>query len=443
MNNNIFKTKKISNWGNYPIVKDALVSTPNFIQEVVSIVKNHQEIIARGNGRSYGDASLNKVILSMLKINKIIEFNKKEGHIICESGILLSDILEFIVPKGFFLEVTPGTKFITLGGAIAADVHGKNHHKVGNFSNSMLFFDIVVDSGKILRCSREKNEKLFRNTVGGMGLTGIIVLACIKLKKIETAYIQQETIKTKNLEETINLFNQSNHWTYTVAWFDSLKKGSSEGRSLFFRGEHANLHDLPAFSQRKPLTRKTQKRIKIPFYAPSFLLNKFSVYIFNVFYYNKQFKKKQRNIVHYDHFFYPLDGVLNWNKLYGKKGFTQYQFVIPHRHGIKGIKEILDAFRKHHQYSLLTVFKEFGDNGKDLPKSFPMKGYTVSLDIRINNKTNKLINDLDKIVLKYDGKNYLAKDAFSSINLFNIAYNKQKITKFISNQYRRLKKHDK
>ena len=320
--------QKITNWGNFPVVEKEMKSEDS-LQKIKDFVLSHKEVIARGNGRCYGDASLGENIFSTKRLNKFIGFDKIEGVLECEAGVLLSDILEISVPQGYFLNVTPGTKFVSVGGAIASDVHGKNHHSEGCFSEYVLEFKLMKENAEVITCSREENTEDFWATVGGMGLTGIILSAKIKLKNIETAYIRQESIKADNLDEIFQLFEESEGWLYNVAWIDCLQKGENIGRSILMRGYHALREELPPKLHKNPLKNPRKIMPTIPFYFPSWVLNSFTIKIFNWLYYNKQTKKSVEGFVHYEPFFYPLDVINEWNKIYGKKGFIQYQMVIP------------------------------------------------------------------------------------------------------------------
>jgi len=344
------KKQSISNWGNYPQI-EAEVFEPAFVQEVNDLVKKEHSILARGNGRCYGDVALSKKIISTLALNKVLAFDKVSGIIKCQSGILLSDILKITVPHGFFLPVTPGTKFITLGGALASDVHGKNH---------------------------TENAETFWDTVGGMGRTGVITEVCFQLKKIETSYIASRNIKVKNLDEMLALFDQSGDTTYSVAWMDCLKKGANQGRGILMLGEHATLAQLDTKKKKNPLALPKKTNLNVPLFFPGWVLNKFAVKAFNFLFYNKQRKKVSTQIIDYDNFFYPLDAILNWNRIYGKKGFTQYQFVLPKKDGKAGLKEILDTISNAGEGSFLVVLKLFGKTEPLAKWSFPMEGYTLA-----------------------------------------------------------------
>lgn len=250
MNNK--KLTSVANWGLYPAIKANVVS-PTTLLEFQEAILSNKDIIARGNGRCYGDASLQNTIISTSKWNKFIAFDRENGIIEVESGVRLDEVLEASVPAGFFISVTPGTKFITVGGAISSDVHGKNHHVDGCFSDHVIHFDLMIEDGSIIRCSRNENENLFWSTIGGMGLTGVILSAKFLLKKIETSYIRNEAIQAKNLDEIFQLFESSESWTYNVAWLDCLQKGNSLGKSIMLRGEHATINELPDKLKNNPL----------------------------------------------------------------------------------------------------------------------------------------------------------------------------------------------
>lgn len=428
--------QKITNWGLYPII-DAEMKSGETLREVRNFLMENKEVITRGNGRSYGDAALSDAIFSTKRLNKFISFDRIEGVLECESGVLLSDILEISVPQGYFLNVTPGTKFISVGGAIASDVHGKNHHAEGCFSEYVISFQLMKANGEVIQCSRQENEEVFWATIGGMGLTGIILSAKIKLKNIESSYIRQESIKAENLDEIFQLFDESEDWTYTVAWIDCLQKGKNIGRSILMRGEHALRDELPASLKKEPLKVKKKNALSVPFYFPSFVLNSLSIKVFNWLYYRKQSKKEVKNFVHYEPFFYPLDVIHQWNKIYGKKGFIQYQMVIPKERGKEGMKKILETIAKSGNGSFLAVLKLFGKNNPQAYNSFPIEGYTLALDFKVNNKLPKLVSDLDKVVEEFGGRIYLTKDAMSKPSLTNYLKNVDS-TKFVSLQRKRI-----
>ncbi|AZA75338.1 FAD-binding oxidoreductase [Chryseobacterium indoltheticum] len=428
--------QKVTNWGNFPIVEKEMKSEDSF-RKIKEFVLNNNEVIARGNGRCYGDASLGEHIFSTKKLNKFISFDRLNGIVECESGVLLSDVLEISVPQGYFLYVTPGTKLISVGGAIASDVHGKNHHSEGCFSEYVLDFKLMTENGDIIICSKEENSEKFYATIGGMGLTGIILSARFKLKNIETAYIRQESIKAENLDEIFRLFDESESWTYTVAWIDCLQKGKDIGRSILMRGEHAFAHELPQKFSKNPLRLKKKFSPTVPFYFPGFVLNALTVKLFNLLYYKRQTKKEVKNIIDYETYFYPLDAVNDWNKIYGKSGFIQYQMVIPKENGKEGMKKILETIANSGNGSFLAVLKLFGKNNPEAYNSFPIEGYTLALDFKVNSKLKKLVEQLDQTVQEFRGRIYLTKDSMSKSSLTDYLKNVES-SKFVSLQHKRI-----
>ena len=399
--------KKITSWGKYPLI-EANIYSPSKSQ---MLANEMQSGIARGLGRSYGDSALSENIVVSDKLNHFISFDDDTGTLQCEAGVSLEEILTNFVPKGWFLSVTPGTKFVTVGGAIASDVHGKNHHLEGSFSDHVSSLTLITN-GKQITCSREDNTDLFHATCGGMGLTGIITEATFKLKPITSAYISQKVVKAKNLEAALVLFEQYKDVTYSVAWFDCLSTGDNLGRSLLMLAEHAD---------KGKLTPHRNGFLNMPCDMPSFLLSKYTIQAFNSVYYNKQLKEEVNNTVHYDSFFYPLDGINNWNRMYGGNGFTQYQFVIPKKSGKEGLTEILATIAESKQGSFLAVLKVFGEGNKNY-LSFPMEGYTLALDFKLNDKLFSLLDRLDLIVRKYEGRLYLSKDVRMSEGMFKESY---------------------
>lgn len=429
-------TQKISNWGNFPVVEKEVIAEDS-LQKIKDLVLNSSELIARGNGRCYGDAALGETMFSTKRLNKFISFDRLNGILECEAGVLLSEILEVSVPQGYFLSITPGTKFITVGGAIASDVHGKNHHTEGCFSESVLEFSMMDEKGDVHKCSREINSELFWSTFGGMGLTGIILSAKIRLKNIESVYIRQESIKAENLDEIFNLFEESESWTYNVAWIDCLQKGKNIGRSILMRGEHAMRAELPPELQKNALRIKKKPVPTVPFFFPGFVLNNLTVKMFNWLYFNKQRQKSVRNFVNYEQFFYPLDGVNDWNRIYGKGGFIQYQMVIPKENGKEGMKKILETIANSGNGSFLAVLKLFGKNNPEAYNAFPFEGYTLALDFKVNSRLKKLVDKLDDIVEEFGGRIYLTKDCMSRPALTNYLKNVDN-PKFVSVQHKRI-----
>lgn len=399
--------KTIANWGNYPVIESDEKNF-SFTEELQQYIRTTNHFIPRGNGRCYGDASLAGNTVCTTKYDKILSFDTKEGIFECQSGITLDQVLEVIVPKGWFLPVTPGTKFITVGGAVASDVHGKNHHVDFCFSHHVQEMDIVLADGQTLTCSPTQYADLFEATCGGMGLTGVISRVKFRLKKIETSYIKQKQIKAPDLETIIRLFEEYKDYTYSVAWIDCLKKGKNFGRSILILGEHAKVEELNEKQKKNPLQLPAKKQINFPFNLPSWVLNTLTVKAFNFLYYGKNLKKEINNVVSYEPFFYPLDAILHWNRGYGKKGFIQYQFVLP-LEAKQGLIEILQRISSKGIGSFLAVLKVFGK--QDSLIGFPMEGYTLALDIPVRKGLFEFLDELDQIVLQYGGRLYMSKDA--------------------------------
>jgi decaprenylphospho-beta-D-ribofuranose 2-oxidase len=399
--------KQIANWGNYPVI-ESNEEYFAFEEQLRQILSGNETFIPRGNGRCYGDASLAGNTISTLKFDKILSFDREAGIFECQSGITLDQVLQVIIPAGWFLPVTPGTQFITVGGAVASDVHGKNHHIDGSFSKHILDMDIILASGETTFCSQEINPDLFEATCGGMGLTGLISRIRFRLKKIETSYIRQKQIKASNLEELINLFSEYRDYTYSVAWIDCLKKGPHFGRGILMLGEHAALSELNEKQKKDPLQLPVKRQINFPFNLPSWVLNAYSVKAFNFLFYAKNLKKEINNIIGYIPFFYPLDAILHWNRGYGKKGFVQYQFVLP-LEAKKGLIEILQRISDKGLGSFLAVLKVFGKQESII--SFPKEGYTLALDFPVKKGLLEFLDELDQVVLQYGGRIYMSKDA--------------------------------
>lgn len=397
----------IANWGNYPKMESDVKSF-TFTEQLSQLMNSTEHFIPRGNGRCYGDASLAVTTISTLHYKRILSFDIANGVFECQSGLTLDKILDVIVPKGWFLPVTPGTKFITVGGAVGSDVHGKNHHVDGSFSNHIIDMDVMVADGSVITCSPTQNRDLFEATCGGMGLTGMITRIKFGLKKIETSYVRQKQVKAENLEELIALFAQYKDYTYSMAWIDCLTKGEHFGRGILIVGEHAAEHELDEKQKKKKLDVHGKMKITFPFNLPSWVLNTLTVKAFNFLYYGKNFKKEINNVVPYEPFFYPLDAILHWNRGYGKKGFVQYQFVLP-LSAKQGLVNILNRISDEGLGSFLAVLKVFGK--QDSLISFPDEGFTLALDFPVRDGLFRFLDELDEIVLQYGGRLYMSKDA--------------------------------
>jgi len=399
---------KIYGWGGYPTINSSLIvpfTQSDFIKTTGS------ESIPRGMGRSYGDSANAYNVVQTSNLDHFISFDSEKGLLNLEAGVMLREILEISVPKGWFLPVTPGTSYVTVGGAIASDVHGKNHHLAGTFCDHVHSMMMLLGSGDIVKVSREEHSDLFHATCGGMGLTGIILSATICLIHIPSSYIDQEIIKKNSLEDVCDAFEKFGNSSYSVAWIDCIKKGKDLGRSLLITGEHADLGGY-ALNLNQP--------VKVPFHSPSVFLNRYSVTLFNNLYYLKAVDQK-KSIVPMSSFFYPLDRIGSWNRLYGMAGFLQYQFVIPKEDGVKNLRKLMTLITESGEASFLAVLKQFGRANHNL-LSFPQEGYTLALDFKVSEKVFKLLERLDELVLEMGGRIYLTKDARMSERTFKQSY---------------------
>lgn len=395
----------------YPKVECTTI-TLNQENSLDDVISDHTPLIPMGNGRSYGDSALGNNIIHVANRNYFLDFDEESGLLHVQSGVLLSEIIEHFVPRGWFLKVTPGTKLITVGGAIASDVHGKNHHIEGCFSECINDFNIMLADGSTVRCSKEETPELFKATCGGQGLTGVILDARIYLKKINSQYIDQTTIKTRNLNETFAAFEEYKDNPYSVAWIDCLAQGDALGKCLLMVGD---------FKNDGKLDYQPKQQKSIPFNFPSFSLNNWTVNAFNWLYYHKVSQRVSQQVVDIDTFFYPLDAIGHWNRIYGKNGFTQYQLILPKETSYDGLLAILNAIAASGKGSFLAVLKLYG-KANDNWLSFPMEGYSLALDFKIESGLFELLDELDEIVLQYQGRIYLTKDARVSQQVFEQGY---------------------
>ena len=403
--------KSCSAWGMYPRIECERLKFETK-KDLKQILRENKELIPFGNGRSYGDSALSGKIVDVRSKDCFLDFDEEAGLLHVEAGVLLSEILEHFVPRGWFLKVTPGTKLITIGGAIASDVHGKNHHVEGCFSECVDSFTIMLPDGEVATCTKEGTPDLWRATCGGMGLTGVILTAKIHLKKINSQYIDQTTIKTKNLKETFEAFEAYSDKPYSVAWIDCLAKGDEIGKCLLMVGD---------FREDGKLDYRLKPQKTIPFNFPSFALNNWSVRAFNWLYYGKVKERVSQQRVDIDTFFYPLDAIGHWNRIYGKNGFTQYQFILPKETSYEGLEEILSAISRSGKGSFLAVLKLYG-KANDNWLSFPIEGYSLALDFKIEKGLFSLLDELDEIVLRYKGRIYLTKDVRVGKETFEKGY---------------------
>ncbi len=402
---------EIHGWGRYPRI-EAESLFPLSADECVDAVIKSGRCIPRGLARSYGDSSLAAWVLDTRYLNHFLSFDDTTGVLTCDSGVSLSEILRVFVPRGWFLPVLPGTRFVTVGGAIASDIHGKNHHHLGTFSRHVRSVEILLGNGERLTISREKDADLFYATCGGMGLTGLILSAAIQLKPILGSEIVQTTLKAPNLEAVLQAFEDNAATTYSVAWIDCLARGKHLGRSLLILGEHADDGQLAV---------KGTEAVPIPFDMPAGLLNSATVKAFNWLFYEKVLKAKETRRIPFEQFFFPLDKLANWNRLYGKDGFVQYQVVLPKAVGVVGLRNLLQRIADSGLGSFLAVLKLFGEANKN-HLSFAMNGYTLALDFKVEPAVFELLSSLDRVVLEHGGRLYLSKDARMTEATFKASY---------------------
>jgi decaprenylphospho-beta-D-ribofuranose 2-oxidase len=410
----------ISGWGRYPI-NDTEMIHPRTADAARRATMSADHAIARGNGRAYGDAAVGvRQTIGMAHLNRMRAFDPGTGQLTVEAGLLLSDLIEVLLPRGFFLHVVPGTSFITVGGAIAADVHGKNHHCEGGFGQYVENISLALPTGETIRASREERPDLFRATIGGMGLTGTILEATIRLRPVETGWICQRTIVADDLGAAIAALERSEGTTYSVAWIDCLARGARFGRSLIFLGEHAAFDQLGdrQVANRFPLSKPP---MSMPVDAPSFVLTPRTVAAFNELYFRTGARKAASStLVPVHPYFFPLDAVGNWNRIYGRRGFVDYQCVIPTKNAQACLTEMLDRIAKRGRFPFLVVLKKLGAGSGSL--SFPMPGYTLGLDFPIERDLFSFLDALDNLVVTAGGRFYLAKDARQSRATFEAGY---------------------
>ncbi|GAB4266039.1 MAG: FAD-binding oxidoreductase [Pararhodobacter sp.] len=398
---------QLSGWGRYPRM-EARLSTPRD-EAALGALLAEGPVIARGMGRAYGDSAIGRHVLSMRRFNRLIAFDADTGRLTAEAGVTLGEIIDTFLPRGWFLSVTPGTKFVSLGGAIAADVHGKNHHVDGSFGRFVDWIELMGPDGAVTRCSPIENADLFAYTLGGMGLTGVILRAAIRLRRVESGWIRQKTLPAPNLDAALDAFAATMDATYSMAWIDCAATGDKLGRSIVMEGEHALRSELPSDRRMRPFDTPRQRGTRVPVDFPGFVLNPLTVRLFNEAYYQRGLRQQPSSLVGWDPFFYPLDAVSDWNRIYGRRGFMQFQCVVPLESHAEGLRAILAAIARTGAGSFLAVLKRFGAQESRL--SFPMEGYTLALDFPMNRRSLALMPELDRITADHGGRFYLAKDS--------------------------------
>ncbi|MDJ0654286.1 MAG: FAD-binding oxidoreductase [Xanthomonadales bacterium] len=402
-------------WGRWPRASQQVL--PLYWPDDQLPATGDLSLLPRGNGRSYGDVCLNDggALLDCRQLNRFVSFDPEHGRLACEAGVLLGDIQRLTLPRGWMLSVSPGTQFVTVGGAIANDVHGKNHHRAGTFGRHVVSFELRRTDGSCLQCSPSENPELFRATVGGLGLTGVITRAEIQLKPVSGAYLDQQTVSFDHLDRFFELAAEADRQhEYTVAWIDCLARGPELGRGLLMTADHRDEANC---------SEPARRRLSVPFELPVSPVRSWSVRQFNRWYFNRQRRNAGRRRVHYQPFFYPLDAVGQWNRVYGRSGFYQYQCVIPEGQAREAVSDILERVSDAGSGSFLAVLKRFGDLPSPGLLSFPMPGVTLALDFaNQGQRTLDLMDSLDQLTHAAGGRVNPSKDARMSAAHFQQAY---------------------
>ena len=402
---------RVVGWGRYPAI-EADVRHARRVDDIAAAIAAGP-VIARGLGRSYGDSSLGNRMVDLTRLDALLAFDDETGVLTCEAGVSLSTVISVLLPRGWFLPVTPGTRFVTVGGAIASDVHGKNHHVAGSFSDHVESLTMMLADGSIVTASRHEHSDLFRAACGGMGLTGVILTASIRLIPVRSSRIDEHLVKTPDLDATLAVFDEHREVGYSVAWIDLLASGGGLGRSLVMLGEHATDGDLTG----GPSERVTP----VPVDLPSGALNRHTMRAFNAAYYGRIRRNEVHHQVSLDAFFFPLDRVGDWNRVYGSRGLLQYQLIVPFDGGPELLREMVDLIASVGLASPLAVLKTMGEANDGL-LSFPTPGFTLAVDLQVSDEAFALCDRLDRLVVQAGGRLYLTKDSRMSPEMFRAGY---------------------
>jgi decaprenylphospho-beta-D-ribofuranose 2-oxidase len=417
------KRAMLSGWGRYPALECDLYRPEKFSELAAIVASNSTSLIARGAGRAYGDAAVNadNRVVDVTRLGRMLSFDPESATLRAEAGVTLDEIIEVFLPRGFFPAVVPGTRYVTLGGSIAADIHGKSHHRDSSLASHITSFDLMLASGEIRRCSREENADLFWASVGGMGLTGVIIEAELRLRRVESAWLEGEVIRAANLDAALEAFERTDgEYDNSVAWIDCASTKARLGRSILNAANFATRDALAPAMRQEPFALKPKFRPAVPFDLPRFALGPLTVRAFNDALYAIHRQKIGRARFDYQSFFFPLDSIHDWYRIYGKCGFVQYQCVWPEAESRAGLIETLEAISASRRGSFLTVLKKFGAQEGML--SFPMPGYTLALDFPVADGLMEFLDRLDVMVLARGGRVYLAKDARMRPETFRAMY---------------------
>lgn len=413
----------LSGWGRVD-ASTATVAEPSTEQAVAQILTGQGHFIPRGLGRSYNNAAQSGggTVLSTARLNRILSLDAATGVVVAEAGVSLEDLMVAGLPQGWFVPVSPGTRQVTLGGAIAADVHGKNHHVAGSFARHVISFDLVLPHGLARAVTPERDPALFWATAGGMGLTGFITRAAIQLKRVGSSRVKVDTVRTGDIDETMAILAEHDKtYGYTVAWSDSTARGAALGRSVITSGDFAAQADLTRAGLGDPFAFDPRPRLSAPNLFPPGLLNRYSITLANDIWYRKAPRLREGEIQTIGQFFHPLDGIRNWNRVYGPRGFRQYQYLLPFG-AEAAVRKSFEIVSAGHGPSFVTVLKRFGPADPGL-LSFPAPGWTLALDFPAGTRGLPALCDaLDRLVVDNGGRVYLAKDSRVSPGMFEQMY---------------------
>ncbi len=403
----------LSGWGRTaPTVAEVVEAGSDADVAAVVARRPARGVVARGLGRSYGDAAQNAggAVVSLPSMDRILAVDVAAATTTVEAGVSLDTLMRTLLPLGLFVPVTPGTRVVTVGGAIAADVHGKDHHITGSFCNHVAWIDLLLADGSVRRVSAEEDAELFWATAGGMGLTGIVLRASIRMRRVETAYVVVDTERARDLDDLMDRLSSTDHlYEYSVSWVDCLSRGARLGRAVLTRGRPATRQELPRRAAREPLAFRPRTRLTAPDIFPAGLVNRASVAAFDELWYRKAPAERRDEVQAMAPFFHPLDGISRWHRVYGPRGFIQYQFVVPF--GAEAtVRRVLEIFAAGGPPGSLAVLKRFGPANPG-PLSFPTPGWTLAVDVPVQRRTAEVLDRLDRLVLDAGGRLYLAKDS--------------------------------
>lgn len=405
----------LAGWGNYPLARSTIMRPERVASAANALagLPSNRTIIARGSGLAYGDAAINKggFVLATSRMNKFLAFDPDSGLIRCQAGVSLGDILTVTLPRGWFLSVTPGTSRASVGGCIACDVHGKNHHKAGSFGNHVRQITLLTADGEVMACSPVERSELFWASIGGMGLTGIILDATLALRPVESSWVLARSIVTRDLDDTLRVLFDTQDATYSVAWLDATTNAKDRGRGVVMLGEHALRGEVPSDASTDPLGFRPPRRARIPARMPGVLRGLSTARVLNNAIYGRySWLHAGVQAISTAAFFYPLDAIENWNQLYGRRGFVEYQAVIPEASAALLIRSMMDALATARQPSFFSSMKRLGA-ANQAPLSFPAQGIGFSFDVPISDRLFGLLDSFDDKVADVGGRVYLAKDA--------------------------------